>query len=50
MYVYVYIYIYIFTEVGKSRFTVVRMEKYMQVVIIKIALLTQKNTTITQRT
>jgi hypothetical protein len=28
--------------VGKSRFTVVHMEKYIQVMIIKIALLTQK--------
>jgi hypothetical protein len=33
------------TRVGKSRFTVVHMEKDMQVTIITIALLTQKNVT-----
>jgi hypothetical protein len=34
---YIYIYIYIYAGVGKSRFTVVRMEKDMQVMIITIA-------------
>jgi len=36
---------YIYTGVGKSRFTVVRMEKDMQIMIITIALLTRKNVT-----
>ena len=35
----IYIYIYIYTWEGKSRFTVVCIEKDMQVMIIKIALL-----------
>jgi len=38
------------TRVGKSWFTVVRMEKDMQVLIITIALLTQKNITMAQCT
>ena len=40
----------LYTGVGKIRFTVVRMEKDTQVVIIKIVLLTQKNVTMTQCT
>jgi hypothetical protein len=35
----IYIYIYIYTGLGKSRFTDVRMEKDMQVMIIMTALL-----------
>jgi len=42
--------VYKFTGVDKSRFTVVRMEKYMQVMIITKALLTQKNVTMAQCT
>jgi hypothetical protein len=42
--------VYKFTGVGKSRFTVVRMEKDMQVMIITITLLTQKNVTMAQCT
>jgi hypothetical protein len=41
---------FIFTGVGKSRFTVVRMEKDMQVIIITIALLTESNVTMAQCT
>jgi hypothetical protein len=47
---YIYIFIYLFTGVSKSRFTVVRMETHMQVMIITIALLTQKNVTMAQCT
>jgi len=39
-----------YTGVGKSRFTVVRMDKDMKVMIITIALLTQKNVTMAQCT
>jgi hypothetical protein len=39
-----------YTGLSKSRFTVVRMEKDMQVMIITIALLTQKNVTMAQCT
>jgi hypothetical protein len=39
-----------YTGVGKSRFAVVPMEKDMQVMIITIALLTQKNVTVAQCT
>ena len=39
-----------YTGVGKSRFTVVRMEKDMQVMIITKALLTQKNVTVARCT
>jgi len=39
-----------YTGMGKSRFTVVRTEKDMQVMIITIALLTQKNDTMAQCT
>ena len=38
------------TGVGKSRFTLTRMEKDMQVMIVTIALLTQKNITMAQCT
>jgi len=38
------------TGMGKSRFTVVHLEKDMQVMIITIALLTQKNVTTAQCT
>ena len=44
-----HMFIYI-TRVGKIRFTVVHMEKDMQVIIITIALLTQKNVTMAQCT
>ena len=37
---------FLYTGVGKSRFTVVHMEKDMQVMITVIALLTQKNVTV----
>jgi len=39
-----------YTGVGKSGFTVVRMEKYMQIMIITIDLLTKKNVTMAQCT
>jgi len=42
--------IVMYTGVGKSRFTVVCMEKDMQVMIITVALLTQKNATMAQCT
>jgi hypothetical protein len=42
--------IVMYTEVGKGRFTVVCMEKDMQVMIITVALLTQKNATMAQCT
>ena len=49
--IYIFIYLFIlYTRVGKGRFTVVRMEKGMQVMIIIIALLTQKNVTVAQCT
>jgi len=41
---------YIGTVVGKSTFTIIRMEKYKQVMIIAIALLTQKNVPMAQCT
>jgi len=39
---------YIYIGVGKSRFTVVRTEKDMQIIIITLALLTQENVTMAQ--
>jgi hypothetical protein len=39
-----------YTGVGKIRFTLVRKEKGMQVMIITVALLTQKNVTMAQCT
>jgi hypothetical protein len=39
-----------YTGEGKSRFTVVRMEKDMQIMIITIAVLTQKNVTMARCT
>ena len=36
----------LYTGVGKSRFTVVRLEKDVQIMIMTIALLAQKNVTI----
>ena len=41
----VHIYVHTYTGIGKNRFTVVCMGKNMQVMVITIALLTQKNVT-----
>ena len=45
-----YTHIYIYTGVDKIRFTVVRMEKDMQLMIIAIASLNQKNVAMAQCT
>ena len=46
IYIYLCIHICIYVKVRKSRFTFVDMEKDMQVMIITVALLTQKNVTL----